>query len=49
LLRPVAYLFIGEPLTSRLMVSSAGILGGIALALLAATRRKSKIRQAVVK
>jgi drug/metabolite transporter (DMT)-like permease len=33
-------LFIGEQLTGRLLLSSAGILGGVALALLAANRRK---------
>lgn len=35
-------LFIAEPLTGRLLVASAGILGGVALPLLAASRRKSK-------
>ncbi len=35
-------LFIGEPLTGRLLVSSAGILGGVALALLAGNKRKAK-------
>lgn len=35
-------LFIAEPLTGRLLIASAGILGGVALALLAANRRKSK-------
>jgi drug/metabolite transporter (DMT)-like permease len=39
-------LFIGEPLTSRLLVSSVGILGGVALALLAANRRKSRTLKA---
>jgi drug/metabolite transporter (DMT)-like permease len=39
-------LFIGEPLTSRLLVSSAGILGGVALALFAANRRKSRTLKA---
>lgn len=34
-------LFIGEPLTGRLLVSSAGILGGVALALLAAKMRRA--------
>ncbi|MHA6690332.1 DMT family transporter [Devosia sp. A449] len=38
-------LFIGEPLTGRLLVASAGILGGVALALLAANWRKSKTPQ----
>lgn len=38
--------FIGEQLTGRLMFSSAGILGGVALALLAAGRRKAKTAQA---
>lgn len=33
-------LLIGEPLTLRLVIASAGILGGVALALLAAERRK---------
>ena len=37
-------LFIGEALTGRLLFSSAGILGGVALALVAANRRKSKAR-----
>lgn len=31
---------IGEPLTARLLISTAGIVGGIALALLAAERRR---------
>jgi drug/metabolite transporter (DMT)-like permease len=35
-------LLIGEPLTGPLLLSSAGILGGVALALLAAEWRKSK-------
>lgn len=39
-------LFIGEPLTGRLLVSSAGILGGVALALLAANKRRAKVPQA---
>lgn len=38
-------LFIGEPLTGRLLISSAGILGGVALALLAANWRKSRTPQ----
>ncbi len=33
-------LLIGEPVTLRLVMSSAGILGGVALALLAADRRR---------
>ena len=39
-------LFIGEPLTGRLLVASAGILGGVALALVAAGWRKSRASQA---
>ena len=39
-------LFIGEPVTGRLLVSSAGILGGVALALYAASRRKSRTLKA---
>jgi drug/metabolite transporter (DMT)-like permease len=35
-------LLIGEPLTGPLLLSSAGILGGVALALLAAEWRKSR-------
>lgn len=35
-------LLIGEPLTGRLLLASAGILGGVALALLAAEWRKSR-------
>jgi drug/metabolite transporter (DMT)-like permease len=35
-------LLIGEPLTGRLVLASAGILGGVALALLAAEWRKSR-------
>jgi drug/metabolite transporter (DMT)-like permease len=34
---------IGEPLTARLLISTAGIVGGIALALLAAERRRRRI------
>ncbi|MDB5528145.1 MAG: hypothetical protein JWR51_1248 [Devosia sp.] len=34
--------FIGEQLTGRLLFSSAGILGGVALALLAANQRRAK-------
>lgn len=33
-------LFIGEPITLRLAIASIGILGGVAIALLAAERRK---------
>ncbi len=39
-------LFIGEQLTGRLLFSSAGILGGVALALLAGSRRKATARRA---
>lgn len=39
-------LFIGEQLTGRLMFSSAGILGGVALALFAGSRRKAQARRA---
>ncbi len=35
-------LFIGEAATARLVIASAGILGGVALALLAAERRKAR-------
>jgi drug/metabolite transporter (DMT)-like permease len=34
---------IGEPLTARLLIATAGILGGIALALLAAERRRRRM------
>ncbi len=37
-------LFIAEPLTTRLALSSCGILGGVALALYAAERRKQQAR-----
>ena len=33
-------LFVDEPLTSRIVLSSVGILGGIALSLAAAEQRK---------
>ena len=35
-------LFLGEPLTTRLVLASAGILGGVALALFAAERRRAR-------
>jgi drug/metabolite transporter (DMT)-like permease len=38
-------LFIGEPPTWRLAGSSAGILGGVALAILAANKRRAKMPQ----
>lgn len=38
-------LFIGEPLTGRLLISSVGILGGVALALFAANLRRAKATQ----
>lgn len=38
-----AVLFIGEHLTTRLLLASVGILGGVALALFAAGRRKGRI------
>lgn len=38
-------LFIGEPLTGRLLVSSAGILGGVALALFAANVRRARVQE----
>jgi drug/metabolite transporter (DMT)-like permease len=34
-------IFIGEPLTGRLVIATIGIIGGVALALLAAERKKS--------
>jgi drug/metabolite transporter (DMT)-like permease len=34
-------IFIGEPLTERLVIATIGIVGGVALALLAAERKKS--------
>lgn len=37
-------LFIAEPLTGRLVLAFAGIVGGVALAILAAERRRSKPR-----
>ncbi|HTJ57095.1 MAG TPA: DMT family transporter [Devosiaceae bacterium] len=40
-------LFIGEPLTGRLLLASAGIIGGVALAVLAAERRRSAARRAI--
>jgi len=39
-------LFIAEPLTLRLAVSTAGILGGVALALWAGEVRKARLRKA---
>jgi drug/metabolite transporter (DMT)-like permease len=39
-------LFIGEQLTGRLLFSSAGILGGVALALFAGSRRKARASRA---
>jgi drug/metabolite transporter (DMT)-like permease len=36
-------LFIAEPLTTRLVLSSCGILGGVALALYAAERRRQQV------
>lgn len=39
-------LFIGEQLTGRLLLSSAGILGGVALALFAGSRRKARASRA---
>ncbi|MCC7428186.1 MAG: DMT family transporter [Alphaproteobacteria bacterium] len=39
-------LFIGEPLTLRLGLASAGILGGVALALVAAERRRASAGRA---
>jgi drug/metabolite transporter (DMT)-like permease len=38
-----ALAFLGEPLTGRLLVSAAGILGGVVLALLAAERRRAAV------
>ena len=38
-------LFIGEPLSGRLLISSAGILGGVALALFAANLRRARAQQ----
>lgn len=38
--------FIGEQLTGRLLLCSAGILGGVTLALLAANRRQAKASRA---
>lgn len=38
-------LFIGEPPTWRLFGSSAGILGGVAVAILAANKRRAKVPQ----
>ncbi|WP_127143231.1 DMT family transporter [Pelagibacterium montanilacus] len=35
-------ILVGEPLTTRLVLASAGILGGVALALIAADRRKRR-------
>ncbi|MHA6688688.1 DMT family transporter [Mesorhizobium sp. A556] len=35
--------FIGEPLSSRLVIAMAGIVGGVSLALLAAGRRRRRI------
>ena len=34
-------IFIGEPLTGRLVIATIGIIGGVAMALLAADRKKS--------
>lgn len=34
-------IFIGEPLTGQLVIATIGIIGGVALALLAAERKKS--------
>lgn len=38
--------FIAEPLTQRLVLSSLGVIGGVAIALLAAERRRRKMRPA---
>jgi drug/metabolite transporter (DMT)-like permease len=38
--------FIAEPLTQRLVLSSMGVMGGVAIALLAAERRRRKMRAA---